>query len=233
MQGEGQRSSATSGRAADAPTTLRGSNGPALSLPEISVRGESNGRSNDSSRQLQNRGSYLSVIQSILSALKTIEAETGNSCLPTRPCALCEGDCDTDDDVSFMPMARPRVMLCIAWALSFGCNCRHCMLDIVSFCGHVLLCSYMHCVLLDSLEFIVGSLRFSLINQLIFVKCAGTMRCFHREYPFTAVPGCQGAEKRDDTSDFCYIAPEDAGPNLVENDCEDLGSGACGMCEVS
>ena len=57
------------------------------------------------------------------------------------------------------------------------------------------------------------------------------MRCYQREYPFTAVPGCTGAEWRDDTTDFCYMPPEDAGPPLEENDCEDLGSGSCGMCQ--
>lgn len=57
------------------------------------------------------------------------------------------------------------------------------------------------------------------------------MRCYHREYPFTAVPGCTGAEWRDDTTDFCYLPPDDAGPALVENDCEDAGGGACGLCQ--
>ena len=66
--------------------------------------------------------------------------------------------------------------------------------------------------------------------------CGGSgskMRCYQREYAYTAVPGCQGAEKREDTSDFCYFPPDDAGPELRESDCEDMGRGACGMCEVS
>ena len=66
--------------------------------------------------------------------------------------------------------------------------------------------------------------------------CGGAssnMRCYQREYPYTAVPGCQGAEKREDTSDFCYFPPDDAGPELRESDCENMGRGACGMCEVS
>ena len=66
--------------------------------------------------------------------------------------------------------------------------------------------------------------------------CGGSgsnMRCYQREYAYTAVPGCQGAEKRKDTSDFCYFPPDDAGPELRESDCENMGRGACGMCEVS
>ena len=66
--------------------------------------------------------------------------------------------------------------------------------------------------------------------------CGGAssnMRCYQREYAYTAVPGCQGAEKREDTSDFCYFPPDDAGPELRESDCEIMGRGACGMCEVS
>ena len=66
--------------------------------------------------------------------------------------------------------------------------------------------------------------------------CGGAssnMRCYQREYSYTAVPGCQGAEKREDTSDFCYFPPDDAGPELRESDCEIMGRGACGMCEVS
>ena len=66
--------------------------------------------------------------------------------------------------------------------------------------------------------------------------CGGAssnMRCYQREYPYPAVPGCQGAEKREDTSDFCYFPPDDAGPELRESDCENMGRGACGMCEVS
>jgi len=66
--------------------------------------------------------------------------------------------------------------------------------------------------------------------------CGGSgsnMRCYQREYAYTAVPGCQGAEKRKDTSDFCYFPPDDAGPELRESDCEIMGRGACGMCEVS
>jgi len=66
--------------------------------------------------------------------------------------------------------------------------------------------------------------------------CGGSgsnMRCYQREYAYTAVPGCQGAEKREDTSDFCYFPPDDAGPELRESDCEIMGRGACGMCEVS
>ena len=66
--------------------------------------------------------------------------------------------------------------------------------------------------------------------------CGGAssnMRCYQREYPYTAVPGCQGAEKREDTSDFCYFPPDDVGPELRESDCENMGRGACGMCEVS
>ena len=66
--------------------------------------------------------------------------------------------------------------------------------------------------------------------------CGGSgsnMRCYQREYPYTAVPGCQGAEGRDDTADFCYLPPDDVGPELRESDCENMGRGACGLCEVS
>ena len=34
-------------------------------------------------------------------------------------------------------------------------------------------------------------------TRYVRAQCGGVMRCYQREYPFTAVPGCTGAEWRD------------------------------------
>ena len=96
--------------AAASASLLRGADSTSKStaLIPISVRGEAkNDKPNSSQRQLgstfsQNGsgGSIASVIQGLLSVLDKTEVDSGNGCTPSRPCRLCEGDCDTDEDVS-------------------------------------------------------------------------------------------------------------------------------------
>lgn len=123
---EGQAAAATSASAADAAAAaaaasaslLRGADSTggssaSAALTPISVRGEA-GRSGHPNRQLGSSfgpttgggggGSIASVIQGLLSVLDKTEVDSGNGCQPSRPCRLCEGDCDTDDDVSLYVM---------------------------------------------------------------------------------------------------------------------------------